>query len=78
MDQGRRHPADEGGRALAHVRGRGSIYLAESDDLLHWRLVSEKPVLEPEPGTWSEFLVEVGPPPVLLDNGLICLVYNAR
>jgi len=69
-------PTKVDGRWLMYV-GEGSVYLAESDDLLHWRLVSEQPVLAPEPGTWSEFLVEVGPPPVLLDNGLICLVYNA-
>jgi predicted GH43/DUF377 family glycosyl hydrolase len=33
--------------------------------------------MTPTPGTFTEFLVEVGPPPVLTSNGLILLLHNA-
>ena len=33
--------------------------------------------MAPRPGTFSDFLVEVGPPPLLTDDGLILLLHNA-
>lgn len=69
-------PVRVGGRWLMYF-GEGSIFHAWSDDLVHWELASPTPVLEPEPGTYGSYLVEVGPPPVVLDNGLLLLLHNA-
>ena len=59
--------------------GEGSIYHAWSDDLIHWKPCSnDEPLMVPTaPGTFGEFLVEVGPQPIITDNGLILLLHNA-
>lgn len=60
--------------------GEGSIWSATSPDLLHWTPAvpdSAPPLLTPRPGTFSDYLVEVGPPPLLTDDGLVLLLYNA-
>ena len=71
-------PTPVDGRWLMYF-GEGSIYHAWSDDLLHWEpCPNDQPVMVPTaPGTFGDYLVEVGPPPQLLDNGLILLVHNA-
>ncbi|MEO7058371.1 MAG: glycoside hydrolase family 130 protein [Lapillicoccus sp.] len=60
--------------------GEGSIWTATSTDLLHWTPTvpdDQPPLMAPRPGTFSDFLVEVGPPPLLTDDGLVLLVHNA-
>lgn len=60
--------------------GEGSIWAATSTDLLRWTPLTsdrEPPVMAPRKETFSDFLVEVGPPPLVTDNGLILLVHNA-
>lgn len=57
------------------------IWLATSDDLIHWEPVENHegnriPVLSPRPGFFDSWLVEAGPPPVLTANGIVVL-YNA-
>jgi predicted GH43/DUF377 family glycosyl hydrolase len=71
-------PVPVDGRYLMYF-GEGSIWWAESQDLLHWTPCSQdEPVMTPTPpGTFGEYLVEVGPPPLLTDNGLVLLVHNA-
>jgi len=65
-----------GGRYLMYF-GEGSIYYAESDDLVHWEPCPEdRPVLVPEPGTFMSHLVEVGPQPVMTSDGMILLLHN--
>jgi predicted GH43/DUF377 family glycosyl hydrolase len=66
------------GRWLMYF-GEGSIYHAWSDDLIHWEpCPQDKPLMVPTPpGTFGEFLVEVGPQPIITDNGLILLLHNA-
>jgi predicted GH43/DUF377 family glycosyl hydrolase len=66
------------GRYLMYF-GEGSIYHAWSDDLLHWTpCANDEPVMLPTPaGTFGDYLVEVGPPPIRLSNGLILLLHNA-
>ena len=64
------------GRYLMYV-GEGNVYLAESEDLLHWRLVDPAPVLVPRPGTFMGDLVETGPQPLLTRTGHILLVHNS-
>ena len=66
------------GRWLMYF-GEGSIYHAWSDDLIHWEpCPQDEPLMLPTPpGTFGEFLVEVGPQPIVTNNGLILLLHNA-
>lgn len=58
--------------------GEGSIFHAWSDDLLHWTPApNDEPLMTPTPDTFSSYLVEVGPQPVITNNGLILLLHNA-
>lgn len=57
------------------------IFLASSEDLIHWQPVENYegkivPVLNPRPGYFDSWLVEAGPPPVLTNKGIVVL-YNA-
>ncbi|MDR7129316.1 putative GH43/DUF377 family glycosyl hydrolase [Algoriphagus sp. 4150] len=57
------------------------IWLATSEDLVHWQPVENHegnrvPVLSPRPGYFDSWLVEAGPPPVLTKDGIVVL-YNA-
>lgn len=54
--------------------GDKSIWIAYSDDLLNWT-VDENPVLEPREGYFDNRIVEPGPPPIILDEGIL-LIYN--
>lgn len=62
--------------------GEGEVHLATSPDLIHWfplegrdgKLVS---VLAKRPGKFDSSFPEVGPPPVLTDNGIVVL-YNGK
>ncbi len=61
--------------------GDWNIFLATSDDLIHWtpvegpdgRLLS---VLKPRPGSFDSRLVECGPPALLTGQGIL-LIYNS-
>jgi predicted GH43/DUF377 family glycosyl hydrolase len=66
------------GRYLMYF-GEGSLWYAWSDDLIHWEPCSnDEPLMTPTgPGTFGEYLVEVGPQPVITNNGLILLLHNA-
>ncbi|AVR44446.1 pesticidal protein Cry15Aa [Christiangramia fulva] len=57
------------------------IYLATSEDLIHWEPLEDQdgklvPVLNPRPGYFDSWLVEAGPPPLLTEEGIVVL-YNA-
>lgn len=71
-------PEKVGDRYLMYF-GEGSIWWAWSEDLLHWTPCSnDEPLLAPTPpGTFGDYLVEVGPQPVFTDDGLILLLHNA-
>lgn len=61
---------------LGDARNRGSqMGVAESDDLVHWRNVLSRPVLTSRPGLFDSRVVEPGPPPVIVPQGIL-LVYN--
>lgn len=61
---------------LGDARDQGSqMGLATSDDLLHWSDATNEPALKSRPGTFDSRVVEPGPPPVLLPNGIL-LIYN--
>lgn len=57
--------------------GEGAIYAATSSDLLHWTPSDEAhPLLAPTPGAWDGVLVEIGPPPIVTDDGLLVFLMN--
>jgi predicted GH43/DUF377 family glycosyl hydrolase len=58
--------------------GDKDIYFAWSSDLIKWTPGSvDEPVMRPQPGTYSEELLEPGPPPLITENGYILLIHNA-
>ena len=59
--------------------GEGSIWSAWSDDLIHWTPCAndEPPIMAPMADSFTSSLVEVGPPPIVTNNGLILLLHNA-
>ena len=68
-------PIQIGGRWHMYV-GEGAIYHATSPDLRTWT-VDDAPLVEGRPGTWDADLVEVGAPPVVVDDRLVMLVNGA-
>jgi beta-1,2-mannosidase len=61
---------------LGDARGRpGEMGLATSEDLRHWTDATGQPVLERRPGKFDSRVVEPGPPPVILPEGIL-LIYN--
>ncbi len=54
--------------------GDSNLWIAYSDDLIHWRAESV-PVMRPRPGFFDCKLVEPGPPPMVTDDGIL-LIYN--
>lgn len=62
--------------------GDTNIFLAFSDDLIHWTPVEDDkgqllPVFGPRNGKFDSDLVEPGPPAMLTDDGIL-LIYNSR
>jgi len=59
--------------------GDTDLFMATSEDLIHWQPVLEngnlKPVLKPRPGYFDSRLVESGPFALLTENGIL-LLYN--
>jgi len=54
--------------------GDSSIWIAYSDDLLHWKVAPE-PVMRPRSGHFDSRGIEPGPPPIVTDRGIL-LIYN--
>jgi len=62
--------------------GEFVIYMATSEDLINWEPVMDgqgnlKTIIEPRSGYFDSDLTEVGPPPVLTDDGIV-LIYNGK
>lgn len=59
--------------------GDTDLFMASSDDLIHWTPLEEngalKPVLKPRPGYFDSRLVESGPYALMTENGIV-LIYN--
>ena len=55
--------------------GDSNIWIAYSEDMVHWVTDREWVVLRPRPGYFDSKLVEPGPPPILTDKGIL-LIYN--
>jgi predicted GH43/DUF377 family glycosyl hydrolase len=60
---------------LGTADGADQMGLASSDDLIHWKDATEKPVLPKRPGMFDSKVVEPGPAPILTDEGIL-LIYN--
>ena len=56
-------------------KARDYMGLAWSNDLLHWRDATAKPVLARRPGAFDSRVMEPGPPPFITDAGIL-LLYN--
>ncbi len=62
--------------------GEKSVSLATSADLVHWTPVHDQEgrilkLIAPRAGYFDSLLTEVGPPPVLTDQGIV-LIYNGK
>jgi predicted GH43/DUF377 family glycosyl hydrolase len=62
--------------------GDTNIFLAKSDDLIHWTPIIDPNhelvvAFGPRPGKFDSDLVEPGPPAMLTDKGIV-LIYNSR
>lgn len=61
--------------------GDTSLFLAQSDDLIHWEPLTEadgtlKPIVRPRPNKFDGQLVEPGPYALLTEKGIL-LIYNS-
>jgi predicted GH43/DUF377 family glycosyl hydrolase len=56
-------------------KSRDYMGLASSNDLLHWKDATQKPVLDRRPGAFDSRVMEPGPPPTLTETGIL-LLYN--
>ncbi len=57
--------------------GEGVLKVAFSKNLKLWE-VKEQPVLEPREGYFDDFLVEGGPPPIVMDKWILVIYNSAR
>lgn len=58
--------------------GDKDIYFAWSSDLIRWTPGPvDQPVMRPQPETYTEELLEPGPPPLITENGYILLIHNS-
>jgi len=55
--------------------GDTNIWMAHSEDLIHWTAVPE-PVIKPREDRFDSKLVEPGPPPMLTSRGIL-MIYNS-
>jgi beta-1,2-mannosidase len=61
---------------LADARGKDSqMGVAYSEDLLHWTEALDHPILSSRPGLFDSQVVEPGPPPIIIPQGIF-LIYN--
>ncbi|MBV8707331.1 MAG: family 43 glycosylhydrolase [Acidobacteriaceae bacterium] len=64
-----------GTRTDSDGKARDYMGLATSNDLLHWRDATDKPVLDRRPGAFDSRVMEPGPAPFITDAGIL-LLYN--
>ena len=81
VKSGRLVAAKIGGRYWMYW-GEGTVRLATSDDLIHWKPLEDArgevvTVLGKREGRFDSSFPEVGPPPVLTDRGIVML-YNGK
>jgi len=67
-------PEKIGGRYAMLHRRPPDIWLAYSEDLLHW--TDHKVIMRPRPGTWEHWKVGAASPPIKTEQGWL-LIYHA-
>lgn len=67
-------PAKVGGRYVMFHRIPPAIWLAYSDDLIHWG--DYRKILEPRPGNWDGWKIGAGGPPLLTDAGWLAIYHG--
>jgi len=69
-------PERIGGRYVMY-HGDSNIWIAYSNDLVHWESERNEPVMTPREGYFDDSLVEPGPPPIVTEEEII-LIYHGR
>lgn len=67
-------PDKVGGRYVMFHRIPPAIWLAYSDDLVHWDGYLK--ILEPRPGHWDGLKVGAGGPPIKTEHGWLCIYHG--
>ncbi|HEY8445968.1 MAG TPA: hypothetical protein VIL01_02605 [Thermomicrobiales bacterium] len=67
-------PEKVGGRYVMFHRIPPAIWLAYSDDLVHWG--DYQKIIEPRPGNWDSLKLGAGGPPLKTDRGWLCIYHG--
>ena len=67
-------PEKVGGRYVMFHRIPPAIWLAYSDDLLHWG--DYRKIMDPRPGNWDDLKLGAGGPPLRTDQGWLCIYHG--
>jgi beta-1,2-mannobiose phosphorylase / 1,2-beta-oligomannan phosphorylase len=67
-------PEKVGGRYAMFHRIPSSIWLAYSDDLLHWG--DYQKIMDPRPGCWDDLKIGAGGPPLKTDDGWLVIYHG--
>lgn len=67
-------PEKIGGRYVMFHRIPPAIWLAYSDDLVHWGDYQE--VMGPRPGSWDNLKIGAGGPPIRTEHGCLCIYHG--
>ena len=81
IKNGRQVAAKVNGKYLMYW-GERAVYLASSDDLIHWTPLENQDgkllkLIEPRKGYFDSNLTECGPPAIITENGIL-LFYNGK
>jgi beta-1,2-mannobiose phosphorylase / 1,2-beta-oligomannan phosphorylase len=67
-------PEKINGRHVMFHRIPPAIWLAYSDDLIHWG--DYQKIIDPRPGNWDEWKLGAGGPPLKTDKGWLCIYHG--
>jgi predicted GH43/DUF377 family glycosyl hydrolase len=67
-------PEKIGGRWVMFHRIPPAIWLAYSDDLIHWG--DYRKIMEPRPGHWDDWKIGAGGPPLMTEHGWLCIYHG--
>lgn len=67
-------PEKIGGRYVMFHRIPPAIWLAYSDDLIHWG--DFRKIMDPRPGNWDDLKIGAGGPPLKTEQGWLCVYHG--
>lgn len=67
-------PDKVNGRYVMFHRIPPDIWLAYSDDLVHWG--DYRKIMEPRPGNWDDLKIGAGGPPIRTEHGWLCIYHG--